>query len=102
MLFDRDEDGVLSFQELQVVIKSMGQRPSGLGLMLKVSYLLEEELLFNTQRRSNNCSFTCPPPPVLACSSLQNCSTKHNSNNYFQLYCSKVINDWQFGQFINF
>ena len=29
MLFDRDEDGVLSFQELQVVMKSMGQRPSG-------------------------------------------------------------------------
>ena len=52
MLFDRDEDGVLSFQELQVVIKSMGQRPSGLGLMLKVSFLLEEELLLNTQRRS--------------------------------------------------
>ena len=31
MLFDRDEDGVLSFQELQVVMKSMGQRPSGGG-----------------------------------------------------------------------
>ena len=30
MLFDRDEDGVLSFQELQLVMKSMGQRPSGL------------------------------------------------------------------------
>ena len=29
MLFDRDEDGVLSFQELQVVMKSMGQRPTG-------------------------------------------------------------------------
>ena len=29
MLFDRDEDGVLSFAELQVVMKSMGQRPSG-------------------------------------------------------------------------
>ena len=29
MLFDRDEDGVLSFQELQVVMKSMGERPSG-------------------------------------------------------------------------
>ena len=29
MLFDRDEDGVLSFQELQLVMKSMGQRPSG-------------------------------------------------------------------------
>ena len=29
MLFDRDEDGVLSFQELQLVMKSIGQRPSG-------------------------------------------------------------------------
>ena len=29
MLFDRDEDGVLSFQELQLVMKSMGQRPPG-------------------------------------------------------------------------
>ena len=35
MLFDRDEDGVLSFQELQLVMKSMGQRPSGVK---KVSY----------------------------------------------------------------
>ena len=25
----RDEDGVLSFQELQLVMKSMGQRPPG-------------------------------------------------------------------------
>ena len=32
MLFDRDEDGVLSFQELQLVMKSMGQRPSGFQL----------------------------------------------------------------------
>ena len=29
MLLDRDEDGVLSFQELQLVMKSMGQRPPG-------------------------------------------------------------------------
>ena len=32
MLFDRDEDGVLSFQELQLVMKSMGQRPAGESL----------------------------------------------------------------------
>ena len=35
MLFDKDEDGVLSFQEVQVVMKSMGQRPSGMQLFLK-------------------------------------------------------------------
>ena len=29
MLFDKDEDGVLSFPELAVVMKSLGQRPSG-------------------------------------------------------------------------
>ena len=29
MLFDRDEDGVLSIQELAVVMKSLGQRPTG-------------------------------------------------------------------------
>ena len=29
MLFDKDEDGVLSFPELTVVMKSLGQRPSG-------------------------------------------------------------------------
>ena len=39
MLFDRDEDGVLSFQELQVVMKSMGQRPSGGGFSLKELFI---------------------------------------------------------------
>ena len=29
MLFDKDEDGVLSFPELEVVMKNLGQRPSG-------------------------------------------------------------------------
>ena len=28
-LFDKDEDGVLSFHELNVVMKLLGQRPSG-------------------------------------------------------------------------
>ena len=29
MLFDKDEDGVLTFPELNVVMKSLGQRPTG-------------------------------------------------------------------------
>ena len=45
MLFDRDEDGVLSFQELQVVMKSMGQRPSGAGQELTLYNLFKGELL---------------------------------------------------------
>ena len=40
MLFDRDEDGVLSFQELQVVMKSLGQRPSGKSYTIITEYNL--------------------------------------------------------------
>ncbi len=29
MLFDKDEDGVLTFPELNIVMKSLGQRPTG-------------------------------------------------------------------------
>ena len=29
MLFDKDEDGVLTFTELEVVMKCLGQRPTG-------------------------------------------------------------------------
>ena len=43
MLFDRDEDGVLSFQELQLVMKSMGQRPPG-------KVLIARELVINELR----------------------------------------------------
>ena len=39
-MFVSDEDGVLSFQELNVVMKSLGQRPSGahkkMEMLLKV------------------------------------------------------------------
>lgn len=42
MLFDRDEDGVLSFQELQVVMKSMGQRPSEEELLETVREVSED------------------------------------------------------------
>ena len=34
MLFDKDEDGVLTFPELNVVMKSLGQRPSGKILII--------------------------------------------------------------------
>ena len=30
MLFDKDQDGVLSFPELSTAMKTLGQRPSGL------------------------------------------------------------------------
>lgn len=33
MLFDKDEDGVLTFSELEVVMKCLGQRPSGWYLL---------------------------------------------------------------------
>ena len=29
MLFDKDQDGVLSFAELGIAMKALGQRPSG-------------------------------------------------------------------------
>ena len=29
MLFDKDEDGVLGFTELELVMKALGQRPLG-------------------------------------------------------------------------
>jgi len=47
MLFDRDEDGVLSFQELQVVMKSMGERPSEQELLEKVR-AVSEDYLYDT------------------------------------------------------
>ena len=34
MLFDKDEDGVLTFPELNVVMKSLGQRPSGIKAII--------------------------------------------------------------------
>ena len=53
MLFDRDEDGVLSFQELQLVMKSMGQRPSGFLKLCFISFSLplnSDELLLENVR----------------------------------------------------
>ena len=44
MLFDKDEDGVLSFPELAVVMKSLGQRPSGTYLLI-----LKNPILFGTK-----------------------------------------------------
>ena len=39
MLFDKDEDGVLTFSELEVVMKCLGQRPSG-WYLLSLNYKL--------------------------------------------------------------
>jgi hypothetical protein len=44
MLFDKDEDGVLTFPELNVVMKSLGQRPSGkyMKFLFKGIYLCQK------------------------------------------------------------
>jgi len=42
MLFDKDEDGVLSFPELAVVMKSLGQRPSDEELLKMVRDVSED------------------------------------------------------------
>lgn len=44
MLFDKDEDGVLSFPELGVVMKSLGQRPSEKKLLTMVRSVSEDKL----------------------------------------------------------
>jgi len=49
MLFDRDEDGVLSFQELQVVMKSLGQRPTEEELLEAVREVSEDYLYDTTE-----------------------------------------------------
>lgn len=33
MLFDKDEDGTITMAELGVVMRSLGQRPSGMALV---------------------------------------------------------------------
>ena len=40
MLFDKDEDGVLTFPELNVVMKSLGQRPSGKNINISILEIL--------------------------------------------------------------
>lgn len=39
MLFDKDEDGTITMAELGVVMRSLGQRPTGTTLDLKIIYL---------------------------------------------------------------
>lgn len=36
MLFDKDEDGTITMAELGVVMRSLGQRPTGKNLFFKV------------------------------------------------------------------
>ena len=40
MLFDKDQDGVLSFTELGTAMKALGQRPSGKAWFLMLSCLV--------------------------------------------------------------
>eukprot|EP00095_Tigriopus_kingsejongensis_P008913 maker-scaffold279_size225217-snap-gene-0.12 protein:Tk08913 transcript:maker-scaffold279_size225217-snap-gene-0.12-mRNA-1 annotation:"PREDICTED: calmodulin-A-like" len=44
MLFDKDEDGVLTFPELNVVMKSLGQRPSEKELLAMVRDVSEDQI----------------------------------------------------------
>ena len=44
MLFDKDEDGVLTFPELNVVMKSLGQRPSEKDLLKMVRDVSEDQV----------------------------------------------------------
>ena len=39
MLFDKDQDGVLSFTELGTAMKTLGQRPTGRGFKKEYSSL---------------------------------------------------------------
>ena len=36
MLFDKDEDGVISFSELEVVMRCLGLRPTGVHCLLHI------------------------------------------------------------------
>merc|ERR1711936_136024 len=44
MLFDKDQDGVLSFNELWTAIKALGQRPSEKDLLTMVRSVSEDKL----------------------------------------------------------
>ena len=45
MLFDKDEDGVLTFPELSIVMKSLGQRPTGSNPSLLLRYALYDKYM---------------------------------------------------------
>lgn len=51
MLFDKDEDGTITMAELGVVMRSLGQRPSG-ELCI---YLYQ--LIFLLENHISNCTF---------------------------------------------
>lgn len=48
MLFDKDEDGTITMAELGVVMRSLGQRPSGINssIFILYIYLVTKENLF--------------------------------------------------------
>ena len=47
MLFDKDEDGVLTYDELEQVMHALGQRPNGVELLLMVKEVSEDQT-YNT------------------------------------------------------
>lgn len=52
MLFDKDEDGTITMAELGVVMRSLGQRPSGMFCALKLTF--ENCLLFWSSSKKGN------------------------------------------------
>ena len=50
MLFDKDEDGVLTFPELNVVMKSLGQRPTGTRVLCLLSKNCKNGLIFISEK----------------------------------------------------
>jgi Ca2+-binding EF-hand superfamily protein len=61
MLFDKDEDGVLTYPELNVVMKSLGQRPAEKELLRMVREVSEDKARYSAFT-CHNVSFTLMPP----------------------------------------
>ena len=56
MLFDKDEDGVLTFPELNVVMKSLGQRPSGRLITISGTFYYHNSV-FEKHKDKNICLY---------------------------------------------
>ena len=75
MLFDKDEDGVLSFPELEVVMKNLGQRPSGQASFGSTFPLLLFSSPFPSLTHILSLFYSSSPLPLLICSLSSSPST---------------------------